>query len=219
MPGRTIAIGDIHGCSLALAALIDAIVPGPDDTVVTLGDYVNRGPDSPGVLDQLIALGQRCRLVPLLGNHEEMLLAALRFSLAEDCIAATEEAIPDRHLGFLRGCQDYYETDTHLFVHANYVANLPLDRQPKHSLRWEFLDEGLAMPHCSGKVAVLGHTEQRNGEVLDLGFLLCLDTYCYGGGWLTALEVTNGRVWQTCVTNLASVSSTDPSLAPPGKSD
>ncbi len=51
MPTRTIAIGDIHGCSAAL----DAIRPRPEDTIVTLGDSINRGPDSRGVLDRLIA--------------------------------------------------------------------------------------------------------------------------------------------------------------------
>jgi hypothetical protein len=49
MPGRTIAIGDIHGCSMALAVLLNSVVPGPDDTLVTLGDYIDRGPDSRGV--------------------------------------------------------------------------------------------------------------------------------------------------------------------------
>src|SRR3954451_6154071 len=74
MPTRTIAIGDIHGCSAALDALIDAIRPRPEDVIVTLGDYINRGPDSRGVLDRLIDLGHRCRLVPLLGNHDQKLL-------------------------------------------------------------------------------------------------------------------------------------------------
>src|SRR5205823_5835151 len=76
MPARTIAIGDIHGCSLALSALFRAIAPRPDDVIVTLGDYINRGPYSRGVLDCLIALSERCRLVPLLGNHEQALLEA-----------------------------------------------------------------------------------------------------------------------------------------------
>jgi serine/threonine protein phosphatase 1 len=67
MTGRTIAIGDVHGCSDALAALIDAVRPEPVDTVVTLGDLIDRGPDSRGVLDQLVALTRRCRLVPVLG--------------------------------------------------------------------------------------------------------------------------------------------------------
>ena len=75
--GRTIAIGDIHGCSAALAALLRAIDPTALDTLVFLGDYIDRGPDSRGVLEQVIALAERCAVVPLLGNHEEMLLAAL----------------------------------------------------------------------------------------------------------------------------------------------
>ena len=77
MAARTIAIGDIHGCSAALATLIDAIAPGGDDTIVALGDYIDRGPDSRGVLERLIALGARSRLVPILGDHEEMLLDAI----------------------------------------------------------------------------------------------------------------------------------------------
>ncbi len=77
MASRTIAIGDVHGCLDALVALIDAIEPGPEDTLVTLGDHIDRGPDSCGVLDRLIALSGLCRLVPLMGDHEEMLIDAL----------------------------------------------------------------------------------------------------------------------------------------------
>ena len=73
---RTIAIGDIHGCSIALEALIEAISPQPDDTIIPLGDYVDRGIDSKGVLDQLIELRDRCNLVPILGNHDQMMLHA-----------------------------------------------------------------------------------------------------------------------------------------------
>jgi serine/threonine protein phosphatase 1 len=196
MAGRTIAIGDIHGCSAALAAVLDAIRPGPEDTLVPLGDYINRGPDSPVVLDLLLSLSERCRLVPLLGNHEEMLLSALRLSAELGCIGSAEEAIPDRHLAFLRGCHPFHETDTHLFVHAGYDPDLPMDRQPGNRLRWEFLDPDVARPHCSGKVAIVGHTEQLGGEVLDLGFLKCIDTGCHAGGWLTALEAQTGQVWQ-----------------------
>ncbi len=196
MAGRTIAIGDIHGCSAALTALLDAICPGPEDVVVTLGDYINRGPDSPGGLDLLISLAGRCRMVPLLGNHEEMLLSALRLSAEAGCITSAEEAVPPRHLAFLRGCLPFHETDTHLFMHAGYDPDLPMERQTGNRLRWEFLDLAAARPHRSGKIAVVGHTEQPDGEVLDLGFLKCIDSSCYGGGWLTALDVSTGRVWQ-----------------------
>jgi Calcineurin-like phosphoesterase len=74
--GRTIAIGDVHGCSAGLAALVRAIDPGPLDTLVFLGDCIDRGPDSRGMVEQVIALAERCGVLPLLGNHGEMLQAA-----------------------------------------------------------------------------------------------------------------------------------------------
>ena len=70
---RLFAIGDIHGCLPALETLLAAIQPQPDDTIVTLGDYVDRGPQSREVIERLLRL-QECRLIPLLGNHDEMLL-------------------------------------------------------------------------------------------------------------------------------------------------
>src|SRR5882762_3546224 len=73
VPKRTIAIGDVHGCSTALAALIELMALQFDDTVITLGDYVDRGIDSKGVIDLLIGLADRCRLIPILGNHDEMM--------------------------------------------------------------------------------------------------------------------------------------------------
>lgn len=78
MAGRTIAIGDVHGCLDALRSLFEFIAPEPQDTIVTLGDYIDRGTNSREVLDYLIALSDRCRVIPILGDHEEMLLNALR---------------------------------------------------------------------------------------------------------------------------------------------
>jgi serine/threonine protein phosphatase 1 len=214
--GRTIAIGDLHGCSLALAALLEAIAPGPDDTLVFLGDYIDRGPDSRGVLDRIIDLAGRCTVVPLLGNHEELLVGAARhpamvpFWLANGGTATLlsygwipggprrglAEWVPEAHWEFLAGCVPYYETETHLFVHAGYVPDLPMEQQPAEALRWRVTDPETARPHRSGKAAIVGHTPQLSGEVLDLGFLLCIDTNCHRGGWLTALEVLTEQVWQ-----------------------
>src|SRR5436190_16297013 len=73
---RVLAIGDIHGCSIALDKLLTAVAPRPDDLVITLSDYVERGPDSSGVVARLLKLKAKCRLVDLRGNHELMMLAA-----------------------------------------------------------------------------------------------------------------------------------------------
>jgi serine/threonine protein phosphatase 1 len=208
---RLFAIGDIHGCSAALGALIDAIDPRPEDTIVMLGDFIDCGPDSRGVVDQLIALTNRCRLICLMGNHEEMLLNALesrsefRYWLklgGQQTLTSYSrhsldlDVIPADHIRFIRVCRDFFETDTHIFVHANYDPERPMNRTSGTKLRWEHLELHQLQPHCSGKVVVVGHTPQVDGEILDLGFLLCLDTNCCRGEWLSALEVKTGRVVQ-----------------------
>jgi len=250
-PPRTIAVGDIHGWPAALDALLAAICPAPDDTLITLGDVIDRGPDSRGAIEWLRDLGRRCRLIPLLGNHEDMLLAILDerplpeagdyiqttahgdcpgsrgpapcearpdahgtapFGLRESLLAewlpfggeATlrsygvrrPEDIPAEHIAFLRGCRLWHESSRHFFVHGNYLADVPLCDQPRETLLWESLKTRLPGPHVSGKTAVVGHTAQKSGEILDLGHLKCIDTWCYGDGWLTALDVESGRVWQ-----------------------
>lgn len=205
--GRLIAIGDIHGCSVALATLIEAIQPTPLDTLVFLGDYIDRGPDSLGVIDQIIRLSDQCQVVPLLGNHEEMLLGALegkdnvgfwlKFGGRETLASYGTDAdvIPSQHIRFIKGCRNYYETVGHIFVHAFFEPDLPLHQQKWDGLRWASLPPD-PKPHCSGKVAIVGHTAQKSGEILDLGCVKCIDTFCHGGGWLTALEVNTGQVWQ-----------------------
>lgn len=70
----------------------------------------------------------------------------------------------------------------------------PLHEQGWGGLRWLSVPR-IPQRHCSGKVAIVGHTPKTSGEVLDLGFLKCIDTFCHGGGWLTALEVETRRVF------------------------
>src|SRR5262249_12892163 len=157
------------------------------------------------------------QVVPLLGNHEEMLLAALEgrdnlrywlkfggketlgsygYENAIDCYDLEDvRRLPSDHIRFFTRCRNYYETVGHFFVHAYYDPDRPLPEQGWRGLRWLSLPR-IPTPHCSGKVAIVGHTAQTNGEILDLGFLKCIDTFCHGGGWLTALEVETGQVWQ-----------------------
>jgi serine/threonine protein phosphatase 1 len=209
-PARLIAIGDIHGCSAALNAILESIAPRPEDTIVTLGDHLDRGPDSRGVVNLLIALAQRCRLIPLQGNHEEMLFAAMegrsdfdywmKFGGDRTLDSYRDpggwHGIPREHLAFLRACLPYHETDRHIFVHANYYPNLPMSGQPNTALLWEPVNLTLMVPHFSQKTVIAGHTPQAGGHILDLGFFKCLDTSCGHGGLLTAMEVNTGQVWQ-----------------------
>jgi serine/threonine protein phosphatase 1 len=192
-----------------LEALLDVIQPQPEDVLVTLGDAIDRGPCSRQVLDRLLVLREQCQLVPLLGNHEEMLLAVLdgaspypwinnggTATLESYGFTGSLDVVPASHRHFLRSCQPYHETATHFFIHANYLPLVPLNRQPRETARWQALSESVPEPHCTGKIAVVGHTPQRNGEVLCLDHLWCIDTYCYGEGWLTGLDVMAGEVWQ-----------------------
>ena len=207
---RIIAIGDIHGCVHALDTLLDVISPGPHDQVVVLGDFIDQGRESRLVIDTLLQLRDRCTLICLEGNHEEMLLAArtnpqaLRYwelcggvpTLNSYRFGGTLADIPPEHWEFVAGCRDFYETADHIFVHANYDAALALDGQEPRVMRWELLDSDVVRPHLSGKQVIVGHTEQSGGEVLDLGCVQCIDTACWRYGWLTALDVTTGQIWQ-----------------------
>jgi serine/threonine protein phosphatase 1 len=212
---RTLAIGDIHGCLRALNVLLDAVGLRPDDRLVLLGDYVDRGPDSYGVLERLLGLRAEGRLAAALrGNHEQMLQEAAdsrdacRMWLSCGGRAAIASypgyrgdpfdlsPIPPSHWDFIeRYCVDYYETDTHFFVHGNAYYDIPLDEQPWEMLRWEQF--GLPLRHVSGKVMVCGHTKQRSGLPLYTGRGVCIDTGVYDDtGWLTCLDVATQRVWQ-----------------------
>ena len=71
---RHLTIGDIHGCINALTSLVDFVEFRCDDTVITLGDYVDRGPNSCAVLDFVLELSKSHKLIPLRGNHEIMML-------------------------------------------------------------------------------------------------------------------------------------------------
>ncbi|MBX3423485.1 MAG: serine/threonine protein phosphatase [Pirellulaceae bacterium] len=210
MSGRLIAIGDIHGCRAALETLWKAIDPQPTDCVVTLGDYVDRGPDTKGVIDRLIEYSGQCQLVAIQGNHEEMMLDVVREgqppyrwlqyggvdTLDSYKFSGDLKVIPPEHHVFFNSMVDYFETEDFMFVHANYDPELPLAEQNLEMLRWAKLSEVLPPPHISGKRVVVGHTHDRAGQIFDVGHLICIDTYCYGGGWLTALDVHSGKVWQ-----------------------
>jgi serine/threonine protein phosphatase 1 len=204
---RRFVIGDVHGCSKALRTLLETISPTSEDQIIFLGDYIDRGPDSRGVIDLMLSASRSTRLIALRGNHEVMLMGVL-FGGCDPEIwmlsggAATLasyggslDRIPLSHTDFLHSLRSQYETDNELFIHAGYQPEVPAERTDDAYRYWNHLLE-VPPPHCSGKRVFVGHTPQASGKVLDCGHIVCLDTYCFGGGWLTALNVDTNEVIQ-----------------------
>ncbi len=206
---RTLAIGDIHGSLAPLEQLWGVIDPQPEDRIVFIGDYIDRGPNSKGVIDFLLALPSELDVTFLSGNHEEKFFLAridhteLAHWLEAWGGGATLESygpggfddVPDSHWEFLRKNRNYLETDTHIFVHANLEADVPIDQQLPFTLIHKKF--GTPKPHESGKVMICGHTAQKSHVPLNLGHAICIDTDPDRGGWLTCLHVETGRYWQT----------------------
>lgn len=150
---KIFAIGDIHGCHRKLVALLGRLpLDREEDTLVFLGDYINRGPDSRQVLDTLIGLARSChRVVFLKGNHEQALLDYALHGEADDLrllramgIEATAESyktslrrlidlscMPPEHQQFLFDLTCSYAADTYLFTHADFDCTLPLPHSPE----------------------------------------------------------------------------------------
>jgi serine/threonine protein phosphatase 1 len=208
---RTLAIGDIHGCNAALTSLLKAVQPAREDQIIFLGDYIDRGPSSREVIETLLELEKLCSPNFLRGNHEVMILDARNDPRKSDLWQSyggletlfsyganyknDMVSIPDAHWAFLDKTQRFFETDTHIFVHACVDPSLDMADQPDWLLFWEFFER--LEPHKSGKAIVCGHSPQRSGRIGDNGFALCIDTGAAYGGWLTCLDVSSGEYWQT----------------------
>ena len=204
---RTLAIGDIHGCLTALDALLEFIDLQPADTLIFLGDYVDRGPDSSGVLHRLLELSTRQNTIFLRGNHDLWMERAREdrewfvswFARGVGGVETlnsygTFADVPRSHWQFLDDLAEYYETETEIFVHGAVDAELEMSEQREQVLLWERINT--QAPHFSGKRIICGHTSQKSGLPLDIGHAVCIDTFCCGGLWLSALDVTTNRVWQ-----------------------
>jgi serine/threonine protein phosphatase 1 len=211
---RILAIGDIHGYRVALDAVLEAAAPTSADWIVCVGDYVDRGPDSRGVLDRLIGLERSGRVIALRGNHEQMMMDSREepgllpmwlmnggeqtlASYAQPGKQGTIGDVPKPHWNFLdHVCTDYFEIDRYFFVHADALPHLGLGAQPPQVLRWQKLQPH--PPHFSRKTMICGHTVQPSGVPLDLGFAVCIDTGIYlPDGRLTCLDVESGDYWQS----------------------
>jgi serine/threonine protein phosphatase 1 len=211
MASRVLAIGDVHGCLAPLDALLAHVAPTAGDHLIFLGDLIDRGPASMGVIDRVIGLTKTHRVSCIMGNHEEMMLDARSDPVTRhDWLRNGGDAalrsyggargslrdVPAHHWAFLENTLvPHVETDTHLFVHASAYPDYPMEEQPGYMLRWERFDS-VRRPHFSGKILVCGHTPQPDGRPHNKGFAVCIDTHAFRGGPLTCLDASSGKVHQ-----------------------
>jgi serine/threonine protein phosphatase 1 len=198
---RLLAVGDIHGCLEPLRRLLHMVQPKPQDAIVFLGDYVDRGPNSRGVVDFLLKFA---RLFPqsvfLKGNHEAMFLDYLQGGPKApflqnggiSTLASYTEGVPAAHLGFLRKLALYHETESHIFVHAGLRPGRPLAEQREEDLLW-IRDEFLQSDYDWGKPIVFGHTPWP--EPLLKENRLGIDTGAVYGRTLSCCDVKKRQCW------------------------
>lgn len=217
--GRLLCVGDVHGCAAELERLIDDVAPTPDDELVFLGDYVDRGPASRDAVAFLIELAERLpRTIFLRGNHEEMFCDFLGLegankeaffanggaqTLASYGLPASSAAprrelaralVPDTHVAFLESLVLQHVADGFAFVHAGVRPGTPLAAQRREDLLW-IREEFLLPEHGLAHTVVFGHTPYR--EVwFGAGRKIGLDTGCVYGGKLSCLDLTNGLLHQ-----------------------
>lgn len=203
---RTFAIGDVHGCDTALQALLQRIEPQADDTLIFLGDLVDRGPGTKQVVQQVLDLHRVCKVIVIQGNHEEMMLHALngdswnmwmQFGGEEalESYGGRTSSIPALHIDLLESALDYWDTPSTIFIHANLKQGIPLAEQHEVCLRWTHLT-GHEPWYDPPRRVICGHTPQRNGYPLIFPGWVCIDTDCQRGGWLMALDVDANWVYQ-----------------------
>jgi serine/threonine protein phosphatase 1 len=213
--GRLFAIGDIHGCPDELNALLKSIAPTQGDTVVFVGDYVDRGPSARDVIDTLLAMaGGSAETVFLKGNHEDMMLSFMGFpghygesflfnggaqtlesyGIGETALEGTPEMLPAAHLEFLKGLATSYYRPPYLFVHAGIQPARALEEQDVEDMLW-IRQEFIFNAHPLDATVVFGHTPMR-AVMVDLPYKLGIDTGLVYGGKLTCLEFTEGVAYQ-----------------------
>lgn len=211
-------IGDIHGCSDELRYLVDALPVQPGDEIIFLGDYIDRGPDSRGVVTYLIKLKELLkenRLVFLKGNHEDMLLSYLElggqhggmflinggkatvesYGLAENASRDRLRAnLPADHLTFYQSLVNYHVTGPYFCVHAgvNPVKSLPEQTDEEFLwIRHPFLYSAHMLPYT----ILFGHTPQQS-VLYDLPYKIGLDTGLVYGNLLTCLDTDEKVLYQ-----------------------
>lgn len=237
---RVYAIGDIHGRRDLLCRMIarieadEASREPADTTVILLGDLVDRGPDSAGVIATVREWSKRRRVRTLAGNHEEMFLGSfdreetlrhfLRHGGRETLLSypidngtysrATlpelrelmHRAVPAEDVTFMQSMEDRIRIGDYVFVHAGIRPGVALEDQKMSDLRW-IRGEFIEGPETRDFVVVHGHTilETPHVSTLRIG----LDTGAFSSGLLTAIGLEASARWLISVQGLPSADNAD----------
>ena len=197
---RHLIISDIHGCLKELKEVLERVKYDPEmDMLIFLGDYIDRGPESAGVIDHILELKKKSKhIICLLGNHEMMFLDFLKeenmgLFLINGGVDTMQsygsiDKIPQTHRDFLRALLPYYETTNYIFVHAGLRDGIPLKEQSLHDLVWIRADF-IHSEYDHGKRVVFGHTP--HAQPLIIGSKIGIDTGVVFGGCLTCWEINN----------------------------
>jgi serine/threonine protein phosphatase 1 len=191
----TFAIGDVHGCLEPLLRLIGRIeVSRPEGgTIVFLGDYVDRGPDSKGVIDLIMAGPQRAgwKWVALKGNHEDMMVGALTGEDQPDmwllnggtATMDSYEGKPVRaHVDWAKSLPLKHRDEHRFYVHADMLEDVPYEEQSENVLLWSRKPKDYSGEY-GGKHLVHGHTPIN--EPTTIGNRTNVDSACVFGGKLS----------------------------------
>lgn len=228
-PGRRIyAIGDIHGRLDLLDDLLERIDEddrqrgAADTALIFLGDLIDRGPSSSGVIDRLISLRETPQEIRfLMGNHEEVFLLAsqgdvkamrlfvriggmetiLSYGITEEEYRATDfetltelfaRRVPVEHVSFVSSFEDYVEVGDYLFVHAGIRPGIPIEAQTPSDLRW-IRDEFLRHGGDHGRRVVHGHSVRVDVE--PKSNRIGIDTGAYASNRLSAVGLEGDQHW------------------------
>jgi serine/threonine protein phosphatase 1 len=225
---RIYAVGDIHGRRDLLDQLLSQIEADDDarepatTQIIFLGDLADRGDDSAGVIDRLIALGAANDAVQFIfGNHEELLMRAwegdpraagvfnrnggrdtmLSYGIdpdvydnasLEDLVAIIRRAIPRSHIEFLRSFRDWIVAGDYLFVHAGIRPGVPIEDQEVSDLRW-IRGDFTRYQGAHDKMVIHGHSITE--EVDDQPNRIGIDTGAFMSGKLTAIGIEGSERW------------------------
>ena len=197
--GRIIGISDIHGEYEKLCRVLEKITPKKDDTIVFMGDYIDRGKKSRDVVDKIIDMKTVCNCVYLTGSHEYAMLHAksdeyynyLFWNYGGDATAESYggfDNIMKIHGDFFNSLKFYHIIGKYLFIHAGVKIGVPLEEQSEEDMVY-IRSAFYTKPHHLPYKIIFGHTEFDTPQVQE--DKICIDTGCgkYKNAPLTAIVI------------------------------